>query len=447
MPVPAVEHGGCALHAHCAERQPSGRQGRDHGLVGELFAFLLGGELVAGRVIQDLRDLRGRGRLARLLHGHVNLAGHHDRGGEYLIADPLFGGGRFAGQGMLVDHRQPIDDDAVHRHDFAGVHDHDVALVQLVQRNLDFLAVHQQPDKAWLLTERAEQHLLRAVLSTAHQVAAERKAPAQDAPGEDLTGTKTSQYDDGIEHVDAEPPLFRHHPPGAFETGQCRVGEQRRGHRQQRRDRELRRSGKRQPGRAKGQLAIDLVELSGVLRRRQGRVEDLDELCGTDPSRVILDVHAALERIGVVAVDAEHAHQLAPDRLAQRAFAMQHRVGEPDGTDPLVLGAPSRDAPSIAAIAHHAVLVARSNGGGNLHGLPDLRTVAQDQVQPVQDPLSAVLPFVVSQIHGRLRGRRERCVFDRPQPQCGLQKAPAQGAVRLRKDFLAFDPDNARLGE
>jgi len=114
---------------------------------------------------------------------------------------------------------------------------------------------------------------------------------------------------------------------------------------------------------------------------------------------------------------------------------------------PLVLSAPSRDAPGIAAIAHHAVLVARSNGGGNLHGFPDLRTVAQDQVEPVEDPFSAVLPFVVSQIHGRLRGRRERCVFDRPQPQCGLQKAPAQGAVRLRKDFLAFDPDNARLGE
>jgi len=93
------------------------------------------------------------------------------------------------------------------------------------------------------------------------------------------------------------------------------------------------------------------------------------------------------------------------------------------------------------------MLVARSDGGGDLHGFPDLRTDAQDQVEPVQDPFSAVLPLVVSQIHGRLRGRRERCVFDRPQPQCGLQKATAQGAIRLRKDSLAFDPDNARLGE
>ena len=84
----------------------------------------------------------------------------NDGGGEHLIADPLLGGGRFAGQRMLVDHRQSLDDDAVHRHDFAGMHDHDIAFMQLVGRKLDFLAVHQQPDEARLLAERAEQHLL-----------------------------------------------------------------------------------------------------------------------------------------------------------------------------------------------------------------------------------------------------------------------------------------------
>ncbi len=93
------------------------------------------------------------------------------------------------------------------------------------------------------------------------------------------------------------------------------------------------------------------------------------------------------------------------------------------------------------------MLVARSDGGGDGHGFPDLRTNAQDQVEPVQDPFSAILPSVVAQIHGGLWCRRECCIFDRPQPQRGLQEAPAQRSVQLRKDFLAFDPNDAGLGE
>jgi hypothetical protein len=130
---------------------------------------------------------------------------------------------------MLVDHRQSVDNDTVDRHDLAGVHDHDVALVQLVERNLDFLAVHEQPDKARLLAERAEQHLLRAVLGAAYEKATERKAPAQDGAGENLSGAKACKHDDGIEHVDAEPPFFGHDPPGALEARQRGVGKQRRG--------------------------------------------------------------------------------------------------------------------------------------------------------------------------------------------------------------------------
>jgi hypothetical protein len=152
---------------------------------------LLRGELVARGVFQYLGDFRGRGRLARLLHRDENLAGHHDGRREYLIADPLLGGRRFTCQRMLVDHRQPLDDDAVHRHDLAGIHDHDIAFVKLLQRNLDFLAVNKQPDKARLLAERAEHHLLRAVLSSADQETAERKTPAQDGARENLSGGKT----------------------------------------------------------------------------------------------------------------------------------------------------------------------------------------------------------------------------------------------------------------
>ena len=359
---------------------------------------------------------------------------------------PFSAGVEFAGQRMLVDHRQPVDDDAVHRHDLAGVHNHDIALVQFVERNLDFLAVHQQPDKARLLAERAEQHLLGAVLGPADQVAAERQAPAQDAAGEDLSSPETRQHDDGIEHVDAEPALFCHDVPGTFEAGDCRVGEERRGYRQQRRNRELGQPSEWQRGRAKRELSVDLVQPGGMLRRRKRGIEDFDELRRADPTRVVLNVHAALERIGVVAVDAEHAHQLAFDRLTQRALAVQHRVSEPDRPDPFLLGAPSCDAPGSAAIAHHAVLVAGRDGGGDLHWIPDLGARTQDHVEPVQNLLSAVLSVVVAQIHRRHRGRRERCVFDGPQPHRGLQKAPAQGAIRLSKDSLAFDPDNAGLG-
>jgi hypothetical protein len=156
----AVEHGGSALRAHRAQRQRADRQRGHDRRVGQSFAPLLRSELVAGGVAQYLGDLRGGGRLARLLHGDVNLACHHDGGREHLIADPLLGGRRFAGQRMLVDHRQPVDDDAVDRHDLAGVHHDDVALVERVERNLDLLPVHEQPDKARLFAERAEQHLL-----------------------------------------------------------------------------------------------------------------------------------------------------------------------------------------------------------------------------------------------------------------------------------------------
>src|SRR5262245_11372431 len=117
-------------------------------LSAQLFASLLRGELVARGVVQDLRDFRGCGRLARALHRDENLAGYHDGRRKYMVADPLLGGRRFTCQRMLVNHRHPLDDDAVHRHDLAGSHDHDVALVHLLDRNLDFFAVHKQPDKA-----------------------------------------------------------------------------------------------------------------------------------------------------------------------------------------------------------------------------------------------------------------------------------------------------------
>ena len=112
-------------------------QGRDHGLVGQPLALVLRGQLVAGRVVEDLADLGRRRLAARHLDRDLDLAGHHHRRGEDPVADPLLGRRRLAGQGVLVDHRHALDDVPVDRHDLAGVDDDDVALLELVERDLD----------------------------------------------------------------------------------------------------------------------------------------------------------------------------------------------------------------------------------------------------------------------------------------------------------------------
>ena len=76
----------------------------------------------------------------------LDLAGHHHRRGEDPVADPLFGGRRLAGQGVLVDHGHPLDDVPVDRHDLAGIDDDDVALLERCRRDLDLDVVAVQPD-------------------------------------------------------------------------------------------------------------------------------------------------------------------------------------------------------------------------------------------------------------------------------------------------------------
>ena len=88
---------------------------------------MLRGQLVAGRVVEDLADLGRGGLAARFLDRYENLAGHHQGRGEHPVAHAFLGGRRFAGQSVLVDHRQPFGDDAVHRHHLARVDDDDVA--------------------------------------------------------------------------------------------------------------------------------------------------------------------------------------------------------------------------------------------------------------------------------------------------------------------------------
>ena len=114
---------------------------------------MLRGELVAGRVVQDLADLR-RGRLIPgLLDLDIHLAGDHHGGGEDAVADPLLGGRGFAGERVLVDHGHPFLDEPVDRHDLAGIDDDDVAGLEFIQRDLDLDAVLVEPDVPGLLAE------------------------------------------------------------------------------------------------------------------------------------------------------------------------------------------------------------------------------------------------------------------------------------------------------
>ena len=168
-----------------------------------------------------------------------------------------------------------------------------------------------------------------------------------------------------------------------------------------------------------------------MLRRRQRRIEELDQLRHVDSSRIEFDVDAAVDRVGVVAVDAERAHQLAFDRVTQRTFAMQQAVVEPNRTQPLAFRAPSRDATGITPVAHHAVPVARGGGSGDGHGFSRVRrAAAEQQGQLIQHVLPAVPPCVIPQVDGGRPGRRERRVLDRRQSQRDLQKASAQSSVQ-----------------
>ena len=92
----------------------------------------------------------------------------------------------------------------------------------------------------------------------------------------------------------------------------------------------------------------------------------------------------ATARARLVAVDPEHAHQLALDHLAQGRFAVENRVFEADHAHALACYPPAGYHARIAMIANDTLLVARRDGGryrqcfawpGNSRGRP----VACDQ--------------------------------------------------------------------
>ena len=163
-----------ACGAQGGKRKPAQTEGRDHHFVGDLLALVLRGELVTGAVVQDLGDLGSRGLAARFFDRDMDLAGDHDRRCKDTITNTFLGRCRLAGQCVLVDHRQTLDDDAIDRHHLAGVNGDDVSLVEPVERNFDLDLVLDQPDIPRLFAEGSQQQLLRVVLGPPYQVPTDR---------------------------------------------------------------------------------------------------------------------------------------------------------------------------------------------------------------------------------------------------------------------------------
>ena len=274
----AVEHGHCAGRAHRRQADRADAQGRDHGLVGQAFALVLGAQLVACRIVEDLADL-GRGRLAaRFFDRDQDLAGHQQGRGEDPIAHPLLGGGRFAGQGVLIDHRQALGDDPVDGDDLAGVDDDGVSGLQPVERNLHLDAVAIKPDVPGLLAEGVQEQLLGIVLGLLDQDPPEAEAPAENRSRKDRHGPQAAQDHDRVQDVDSQPLLLDEHLASALEGGDRGVGEEPRGNRQEPRSGELRHGRKRHGNRAEGEMEVGFVLPRRMLGRGDGALDDLDDL-------------------------------------------------------------------------------------------------------------------------------------------------------------------------
>ena len=99
----------------------------------------------------------------------------------------------------------------------------------------------------------------------------------------------------------------------------------------------------------------------------QCAVEDLDDLHWAELAGVVFDLGPAGARAGLVAVDPEHAHQLALDRLAQDRLAVENRVLQLDRADAFADHPPAGYPLTIAVIADRAVSVAGRQSGRHLH--------------------------------------------------------------------------------
>src|SRR5262249_23667126 len=123
--------------------------------------------------------------------------------------------------------------------------------------------------------------------------------------------------------------LLDEHRTSRLESGDGCVGEDPGRNRQESRSGELGSRGKRKGGGADWEVKVKLVLVRGMLGIGQGRVEDLDDLVARQVFRIIVNKHGRGQWVGFVGVDTEHTHQLALDRLAKVALAVQQWILEP----------------------------------------------------------------------------------------------------------------------
>ena len=95
--------------------------------------------------------------------------------------------------------------------------------------------------------------------------------------------------------------------------------------------------------RAERQMQVGPILVRGMLGRGQGAVDDLDDLVAGQLLGVVLDQDRTGQRVGLVRVHPQDAHQLALDGLAEIALAMDQRVLDPQSSRDLVLDFPVRD--------------------------------------------------------------------------------------------------------
>ena len=117
-----------------------------------------------------------------------------------------------------------------------------------------------------------------------------------------------------------------------------------------------------------------------------------------------------LARAGLVAFDAEHAHQLTLDCLAQRSLAVEHRILELDHADALADHLPAGNPGPIAVIADRAVAVA---GGAEPRASPHWVIRLRRGIEQRRDVLEDLAPAVLRRIEPQLDRRRAR---PRPAP-------------------------------
>src|SRR6266850_1558045 len=133
----------------------------------------------------------------------------------------------------------------------------------------------------------------------------------------------------------------------------------------------------------------------------QCAVQYLDDLRRAELAGVVFDPGPAAARAGLVAVDPEHAHQLALDRLAQDSLAVEHRVLPFDRADALAHNPPASHPLPIAVIADRAVLVAGRQRRWHIHNRVTARSVPKQSRHALEDLALAVLRRIETQLDRR----------------------------------------------